>query len=332
MFRNRLYYRLKPLIPRNVRLAVRRHFAERKRARVQDVWPILPGSERKPAGWNGWPDGKQFAVVLTHDVEGPEGLAKSLELARIERDLGFRSSFNFIPEGTYQARQDVRDSLLSMGFEVGVHDLQHNGKLFHNREDFRRKAERINGYLREWAAVGFRSGFMLHNLDWLHDLNVSYDASTFDTDPFEPQPEGRHTIFPFWVPRPLNMPVSSVAATPPRPGYVELPYTLPQDSTLFLLLREETSAIWKQKFEWVAENGGMVLLNVHPDYMSVDERTENGTYPVKLYIELLKHIQKHGGSGYWHALPRELAQFYRTRAVDNREAPVPQAAGTPKTG
>ena len=56
--------------------------------------------------------------------------------------------------------------------------------------------------MREWNAVGFRSGFMHHNLDWLHDLEVSYDSSTFDTDPFEPQPDGANTIFPFWVPGP----------------------------------------------------------------------------------------------------------------------------------
>ena len=49
---------------------------------------------------------------------------------------------------------------------------------------FAEKAERINEYLKNWGAVGFRSGFMLHNLDWLGDLNALYDASTFDTDVF----------------------------------------------------------------------------------------------------------------------------------------------------
>jgi len=58
-------------------------------------------------------------------------------------------------------------------------------------------AMRVNG-----EASGFRSGFMLRNLDWFAYLDVQYDASTFDTDPFEPQPDGGHTIFPFWVPRP----------------------------------------------------------------------------------------------------------------------------------
>ena len=49
---------------------------------------------------------------------------------------------------------------------------------------------------------------MLHNLEWFHDLNVKYDSSTFDTDPFEPQPDGVGTIFPFWVPRP-NSPLTT---------------------------------------------------------------------------------------------------------------------------
>lgn len=313
MFRNRLYYRFKPLIPRQVRMAVRGQFARWKRRRVQDVWPILPGSEKKPDSWRGWPDGKQFGVVLTHDVEGPEGLANCEALAQIEKDLGFRSSFNFIPEGSYRVNGTLRGKLTNEGFEVGVHDLQHNGKLFQNRDDFRRKAERINDYLRSWGAVGFRSGFMLHNLEWLHDLNVTYDASTFDTDPFEPQPDGRHTIFPFWVPRgrceEANGQQNGNRKSPWATGYMELPYTLPQDSTLFLLLKEKDPSIWIRKFDWIAERGGMVLVNVHPDYMNLSDGSGSpGNYPVSFYIDFLKHIRKHASDRFWHGVPRELAR------------------------
>ena len=332
MLRNRLYYRIKPLVPRNVRLAIRRQVALRKREQVRDIWPILPGSEKPPMGWTGWPDGKKFALVLTHDVEGPEGLAKCLALAEIEKKLGFRSSFNFIPEGPYQVSKELRNELTAQGFEVGVHDLEHNGKLFHNRAGFRRKAERINSYLKDWGAAGFRSGFMLHNLDWLHDLEVQYDASTFDTDPFEPQPEGRHTIFPFWVnnpkvengnrkpenvlpeSQPPNMSafqhVSFSAFQHPRSGYVELPYTLPQDSTLFLLLRESSSEIWTRKLDWIARQGGMALVNVHPDYVRfANEPKSAGTYDVARYIELLKHIRASHKGMFWQPLPREMATF-----------------------
>jgi hypothetical protein len=41
----------------------------------------------------GWPNGKKFALVLTHDVESAEGLDKCYQLAEIEERLGFRSSF-----------------------------------------------------------------------------------------------------------------------------------------------------------------------------------------------------------------------------------------------
>src|SRR2546421_4297483 len=201
LFRSQ-YYLLKPYLPWRLRMAVRRFIAKRKLARCGDIWPIKPGSEKRPQDWHGWPDGKQFAVVLTHDVEGPSGLARVKQLAELEMKLGFRSSFNFIPEGDYRVPKELRDWLTNNGFEVGVHDLKHDGKLYASRKNFSENAQRINAYLAEWGAVGFRSGFMHHNLDWIHDLNIEYDCSTSDTDPFEPQPDGANTIFPFWVPAP----------------------------------------------------------------------------------------------------------------------------------
>ena len=199
MLRNDIYYRLKPLIPKQLRMQVRRSIARRTRRQASNVWPIMPASERVPLGWSGWPDGKKFAFVLTHDVEGKTGLEKCEQLMQLEMELGFRSCFNFIPEGTYRVPSQLREELVRNGFEVGVHDLNHDGRLYRSRREFSEKAQKINHYLEEWGAVGFRSGFMLNNLDWLHELEIDYDMSTFDTDPFEPQPEGRHTIFPFWV-------------------------------------------------------------------------------------------------------------------------------------
>ncbi|HEX4644654.1 MAG TPA: hypothetical protein VH598_03525, partial [Verrucomicrobiae bacterium] len=195
MARNRFYYRLKPYIPWRLRMALRGVVARRKRKAFQDIWPINEAAGKPPAGWPGWPEGKKFAFVLTHDVEGADGVAKCQQLMQLEQELGFRSSFNFIPEGDYRVTPELRQELGRNGFEVGVHDLRHDGKLYWTRQDFSENARRINRYLKEWGASGFRSGFMLHNLDWLHELNVQYDASTFDTDPFEPQPDAAHTIF-----------------------------------------------------------------------------------------------------------------------------------------
>jgi glycosyltransferase involved in cell wall biosynthesis len=312
MFRNRLYYRIKPLVPTAVRLTVRRWVAMRKRERVADIWPIAPGSELPPENWTGWPDGKKFALVLTHDVEGENGLRRCQRLMELEKSMGFCSSFNFIPEGSYKVPQEMRHELVQNGFEVGVHDLRHDGKLYGTKRQFTKNAASINKYFRDWGSVGFRSGFMLHNLNWLHELNIEYDASTFDTDPFEPQPDSRNTIFPFWIARPEDSPQSSEsdALNPRRPGYVELPYTLPQDSTLFLILKERTIDIWLQKLDWIAQHGGMALLNVHPDYLRFsDECPTARTFPVEYYRQFLEYARQRYGGVMWQPLARDLARF-----------------------
>jgi glycosyltransferase involved in cell wall biosynthesis len=288
-------------------MALRQRFARKVRARTREVWPIMPGSERAPKNWPGWPEGKKFALVLTHDVEGLAGLNRCPRLMRLEMELGFRSSFNFIPEGTYRVPAKLRQELVQNGFEVGVHDFRHDGHLFASRREFLRKAAHINHYISEWGATGFRSGFMLHNLDWLHDLNIKYDASTFDTDPFEPQPEGRHTIFPFWIPTPRTKQRNGTGGSG---GYVELPYTLPQDSTLFLLLRDETTETWRRKLDWIAEHGGMALVNIHPDYLNFGEQlTFRRTYPATHYLEFLSYARERYDGKFWQALPKDVASF-----------------------
>jgi glycosyltransferase involved in cell wall biosynthesis len=309
MLRNRIYYTLKPAIPRPVRLMLRRWFCRRQRPQVSEVWPVLSGSERLPSNWPGWPGGKKFAVVLTHDVEGPHGLQKCDKLRRFEQELGFVSSFNFIPEGKYRVPKSLREDLAQNGFEIGVHDLNHDGHLYSSERGFARKSAEINRYLKEWGASGFRSGFMLKKSEWLHRLNIEYDASTFDTDPFEPQPEGCHTIFPFWVPRPARSGDESEISSR---GYVELPYTLPQDSALFLFLGETTLRIWLEKLDWIAEHGGMVLVNVHPDYVRFDgEPASPWTYPVDHYRQLLESLRSRYAGQYWQPLPRDVTRFIR---------------------
>jgi predicted glycosyltransferase len=330
MWANRFYYELKPLVPSSLRIAMRRMVARRMRRMYSAMWPIDPKASRPLENWPGWPEGKQFAFILTHDVEGPRGLGRVHELMQLEQELGFRSSFNFIPEAGYKVSREFRDSITSRGFEVGVHDLRHDGKLYRSRDAFRSHAKAINGYLKEWNATGFRSGFMHHNLDWLHDLEIQYDMSTFDTDPFEPQPHGMHTIFPFWVPNPgLN---HSGNGTSQR-GYVELPYTLPQDSTLFLLFRERNIDIWRTKLDWLAANRGMALLNVHPDYLSFHrERSSTKEFPAAFYRDFLAYVREHYDGRFWNALPREVASYARGSMMRNASPGAPRQLPTTVRG
>lgn len=292
------YYQVKPLIPRPVQLFLRRMLVLAQLRKHRATWPIDHGAAAPPPLWAGWPEGKRFALVLTHDVDTARGAERCARLAELEESLGFRSSFNFVAE-RYKVPPELRSGLTNRGFEVGVHGLKHDGRYFESEKIFRERAARINHYLKEWQAVGFRTPSMLHRLDWISALDILYDASTFDTDPFEPQPDGVRTIFPFFVP-----------GKEANRGFVELPYTLPQDFTLFVLMKCKTIEIWKKKVDWIAKNGGMVLINVHPDYMRFNGDGKSGeTFPSAYYEDLLRYIRETYQGQYWHVLPRVMAEY-----------------------
>lgn len=302
MLARNIYYRVKPFIPRRLQISLRREIILRQRRLHAGIWPIDERAGRPPDGWTGWPEGKRFALVLTHDVDTEKGQERCLPIVDIERALGFRSCFNFVPE-RYPVSPGLRSRLMEEGFEVGVHGLRHDGDLYRSRKVFLEHAVLINRYLQEWGAVGFRSPAMHHNLDWIHDLDIEYDMSTFDTDPFEPQPDGVSTIFPFTVEKDSG-----------RKRYVELPYTLAQDFTLFILMQEKGIDVWRRKLDWVAKKGGMALVNVHPDYMKFGvEKPGLEEYPARYYEELLEYVLAEYEGEFFHALPQQVARFWLSR-------------------
>jgi len=304
MLINRIYYYLRPFIPRLVQIIIRRKIVLCKRESNKHVWPINEQAGRIPEKWCGWPNGKRFGLVLMHDVDTARGHGKCYELMELEELMGFRSSFNFVPE-RYNVSPDLRHDLVQRGFEVLVHGLKHDGKLFLSRERFRKQAIKINKYLKEWQCNGFVSPSMICKINWLHDLTIDYDTSTFDTDPFEPEPNGVGVIFPYWVQNGYT-----------NKGFVELPYTLPQDFTLFVLMKEKNIDIWKRKLDWIVAKGGMALLITHPDYMNgKNAKCDIEEYPIAFYEELLDYIKSKYGGQYWHALPKEVARFWKEKMV-----------------
>lgn len=299
-FISKVYYCLKPLIPRRSQILVRRFFYKRALPGVSSSWPIDPAAAQAPEGWTGWPNGKRIALVLTHDVETSRGLMRCRELAELETSLGFRSSFNFLT-AKYEVPDSLLEFLVEKGHEIGVHGVYHDGKLFDSYQTFKKRAEEINYHLRKWGAVGFRAPSMHCNLNWIRELNIEYDLSTFDTDPFEPRSVGVKTIFPFLVPDGEN-----------GKGFVELPYTLTQDLTLFVLMGEKGTEIWDRKMDWIAEKGGMALVNVHPDYMNFNMgKSLIDEYPASLYAGFLENVVKKYKDLYWNPLPREIAFFIK---------------------
>jgi len=302
---NGLYYTLKPLIPRDLQIVLRRLFAAVKGRNLGEDWFISESSAQPPPGWLGWPDGKKFALVLTHDVEGPEGLPKCRSLAELEKSLGFRSAFYLVPK-KYDVPAELLDYLHLNEFEIGIHGLYHDGKLYRSREIFKERAVEINRYIEKWGAKGFRSPAMHWKGDWLHDLNIQYDGSAFDCDPFEMQSSQVKSIFPFVV-----------GADPV--SYIELPCTFPQDFTLFVISKYNDINVWKRKLDWLAAKGGMALLLTHPDYMKFTaDPGGNQHYPYEFYEEFLHYTKTNYNGRYWHVLPHELARFFKARPLHRR--------------
>lgn len=314
----RLYYRLKPFIPRALISVLRRAHSRREHQKPAANWPTdaryaafqwellqqlsVVRGEASICYRALWPDGHRFAFVLTHDIETARGQAFVREVADLEERHGFRSCFNFVLD-RYPLDLGLMQELRERGFEVGCHGLKHDGHLFDSRPIFLSRAHAINQEMRRHGMVGFRSPLTLRNPLWLQELEIEYDASFFDTDPFEPIPGGAMTIWPFFLGR-----------------LVELPYTLVQDHTLTSILGARTPDIWLDKVDFIRRNQGMALLITHPDYLR-----ESTTYQV--YTDFLGAMAQ--STHYWHALPRDIAAWWRRRSDPSAPAAKQLFQATP---
>lgn len=287
----RAYYALKPLLPRRLQIAMRRTYSKRQARTEFPRWPIEPLLvERRRDEAPCWPDDKRFAAILTHDVEGPKGVANVRRIIEIERRHGFVSSWNFVAEW-YPIEPGLLDHVRASGCEVGLHAIKHDCKLFESRANFEAQLPAIHRYLAEWEAVGFRSPATHRNPDWMPELGCLYDSSFPDTDPFEPQGGGCCSIHPFFL-----------------GDLVELPITLVQDHTLWEILREDTIDLWTSKSDWIIANGGLINLITHPDYLDTPAR-------LRMYEEFLDYLSQQSEG--WYALPREVAAWWRARAASH---------------
>lgn len=316
----RIYYDLKPLLARPAIALLRRAYGRDDDRAGGLGWPsesryadflhavlvyVLERRGLESAKYVSlWPDDRRLAFVLTHDVERREGLDFVMKVVELDERYGFRSSFNFVPE-RYRADPGFVSELKARGFEVGVHDLNHDGKLFRSRAIFDSRAERINAELARTGAVGFRAALHHRNPVWMQALNLEYDLSFFDSDPFEPIPGGTMSLWPFILGR-----------------FVELPYTLVQDYTLTEVLGETTPALWLEKVDFIAARRGMALLNTHPDYLR-----SRKTW--KVYEAFLAEMAER--SDFWHALPRDVARWWRARTAA-RPGEVPPGAKCAASG
>ncbi|HEX4215194.1 MAG TPA: hypothetical protein VIA06_17880 [Candidatus Dormibacteraeota bacterium] len=310
-----LYYQLKPVLPRFLTWPLRRRYTGSVRDHFPFGWPredryarflwTAADAVRRSRGMKElpfihfWPHGHRFALVLTHDIELEDGQAFVPRVMELEESLGFRSAFNFVLE-RYPLDHALIADLRRRGFEVGAHGLKHDGKLFSSRQEFDRRAALINGHLRELGVRGFRSPLTHRNPVWMQALDIDYDSSFFDTDPYEPMPGGTMSLWPFRLGR-----------------FWELPYTVPQDYVLTDVLHEITPQIWLDKVDMISSYCGMVLVNVHPDYLRRPEDWNN-------YQNFLETMSRRQDA--WRALPSEVWPWWEARSQAATPDELPGAA------
>ena len=298
-----LFYRYRRFVPRRVQLRARRTMIRWQGAPEFPAWPLDDGvsrllrlhaarrlaasGERELAFRWFWPRPYRAAIVLSHDVESVEGSRRSVELADLEEGLGFRSAFNF--GAWYEIDPGVLRELTSRGFEIGMHGIAHDRSLFSSRSEFERQLPLLRDLAVRLGAVGFRSPATHRVFDWLAELPVEYDSTIPHSDPYEPQPGGCCSLWPFFV-----------------GDVVELPYTLPQDHTLLTLLRHRSAALWIDAVGAIEDRFGLVQCLTHPDPGYLGDADKRA-----IYAEFLRAMAER--EHVWRALPREVAAWWRQR-------------------
>jgi peptidoglycan/xylan/chitin deacetylase (PgdA/CDA1 family) len=299
-----VYYRLKRFIPRRVQLAARRALIRRQGLPDFPRWPFddsvarllslflrcaLATRRGEPLrfAWF-WPEGNDAALILTHDVESEEGLRRCVDLADIEEELGFRSSFNIVADW-YPIDDGIVRELRERGFEIGVHGVHHDRSMFSSRQTFEAQQPAVRKAAERFGAVGFRSPATHRVFDWLGDLPLEYDTTIPHSDPFEPQPGGCCSAWPFFI-----------------GDVVEMPYTIPQDHTLLTLLGHDSPQLWLDQVERIRSHHGLAQSVTHPDPGYLGDRDKRA-----IYREFLERVAEM--DGIWRALPREVAGWWRER-------------------
>jgi len=303
----RPYYSLRPLIPASLRRALQRLYLRDWKRVPFPRWPIddtvdamlerllllclrSQGIDRVPFVWF-WPDGAPSCAIVTHDIETADGFDRCAWLMDADDSAGIKSSFQVVPEDRYSVAGPRLDAMRARGFEINVHDLNHDGRLFSSREEFLRRVKKINAYARAFGARGFRSGSLYRHPDWYDALNVAYDMSIPNAGHLEIQRGGCCTVMPYFI-----------------GDIVELPLTTTQDYTLFHILKDFSNDVWKNQIESVMARHGLVSLIVHPDY-------QTGDRPRRAYLALLDQLSRLREAGRcWLALPGDVERWWRARS------------------
>lgn len=303
----RLYYLLRPLTNLPVRTQVQKFHSRNWKKLSFPKWPVdatvedicdrllllsmeAKGVERVPFVWF-WPDGASACLMMTHDVETEAGRDHCEDLMDVDDSFGIKASFQIVPEKRYAVSPNLLESMRNRGFEVGIQDLNHDGRLFDSKEEFLRRVRIINRYGRDYGAKGFRAAALYRNPEWYDAFEFAFDMSVPNVAHLDPQRGGCCTVMPYFIGDILELPVTTI-----------------QDYTLFHLLNERSVELWKNQVELIQQKNGLASFIVHPDYV-----IERDT--ISVYESLLGYLRElNEKMPIWFALPSDVDAWWRARS------------------
>jgi len=261
-----------------------------------------------------WPDGGRVAVALSFDMDAETLLLRDSNTspsrlsvgqygprAGVPRILDMLERYDipstfFIPAVSALLYQDEVRAVAEAGHEIGIHGWIHEHTAQLERDDELMLMERSLDTLEELSGrrpVGIRTGSWeySHNTgDLIAELGLLYDSSLMADDvPYELVANGEPTGA-------VELPVEWILDDYPYFGMNRAadirPYTPP--SGVF--------EIWKREFDMAYEEGGMLLLTMHPQIIGHRSR-------ISMLEELIQYMRSKPGT--WFATHEEVARHAR---------------------
>ena len=188
-----------------------------------------------------------------------------------------------VPEKRYEVTPSFLQSIQDRGFEINVHDLNHDGHLFRDLDEFLHRADQINRYVREFRRLGIsiRRDVPEYRLVRGAGCGLRHVHSQYGAH----GSSARRLLhgFPFFHRKNL-----------------ELPVTTTQDYSLFHILNDYSIRLWEQEVSLVREKHGLLSFIIHPDYVVAESRQ-------RVYRDLLRYLAGLRAQGEtWIALPGRL--------------------------
>ena len=229
---------------------------------LRDAAPAAPPARRTP-------------VVVTHDIDSPEGLTSLVtSFLPLEEAVGARSTSYVVP-CAWPVDHALAGEVVARGHEIGVHGYDHsNTTPFAAADERGRRLDGARRFAERYGATGYRAPSLLRTRPLLRDLGgrYRYDSSMPTSGGLFPTPNnGCATARPFIV-----------------EGIAELPISLPRDGILRFLgyTPDEIVRVWTECADLIARSRGVVVLLTH-----CERRFSGHPRMLDAYRQFLGHLR-----------------------------------------